>query len=109
MPRYLFECNKESGGCGQKIELECLMMDLDDKQPKSCPACKKRKALRQILFPPEVNIPCTLGSLADKNTREMSADERHEKTEKFNEYKKKDVSWISTKEGMVHKGNICQT
>lgn len=103
MPQYQFECNKDNGGCGNIIPLECLMSELDNKQPKSCPKCHKRKSIRQVLFPPIAHIPCTLGSLAEKNTASKSDDERHHLTEKFNEYKKPTApSWVDTDNGIVH-------
>jgi len=102
MPHYLFKCQPTLGGCGHQIEFDCLISALDTTQPKSCPTCHKRKSLQQVLFPPTLNIPVTLGSLADKNTGNMSADEKHHLTEQFTAYKKQKKSWESTDKGMVH-------
>jgi len=106
MPKYQYLCRPQDGGCGHVVEFECLMSELDDLKPKSCPKCKKRKALQpQIFSPMSVNVPKTLGSFADKQSAELSSAAKVELTEKFNEYKRKpgESSWISTTEGMKHK------
>lgn len=108
MPQYRYECRQDLDGCGHIIDFECLMSELDDNRPKSCPKCRKRKSLQPILFTPTVNIPNTLGSRADKNTDTISADEQHHLTKEHNAYKEESAepSWVSTEKGMVHKDSL---
>jgi hypothetical protein len=83
------------------------MSELDDNRPKSCPKCRKRKSLTSVFFPPNVNIPSTLGSIAEKNTDRLSEDEKHHLNKKHNEYKdSSEPSWVSTDNGMVHKDKL---
>ena len=105
MPQYKFTCREDFGGCGHEIVFECLMSELDDKKPKSCPKCRKKTSIKQVFFPPKVDIPTTVGSACDKNSDHISSDEQHHLHEKHNEYRRKpgETSWISTEEGMVHK------
>lgn len=106
MPQYTYICDPKNDGCGHKVTLECLMSELDDKKPKSCPNCSKRKTIQPLLSSPlSINIPKTLGSLADKNSAALSDGAKAELTKKFNEYRSKpgEISWIPTENGMVHK------
>lgn len=103
MARYVYICDSNLSGCGRIIEFECLISELDELKPKSCPVCKKRKSLHQFFSPPTPSIPKTLGSLADKNHAKMSDDEKHHILEKNNAYRKSSTGrWHSTPEGIVH-------
>ena len=109
MPKYIYECIGENGGCGHVWDFTCLMSELDDKKPKSCPQCKKRKPIAQRYGNINVSVPKTLGSLADRNARTLSLDEKHHLDTKHNEYKKAPPSWQPTPDGMVHKPSIKRT
>lgn len=103
MPTYVFECDEDSG-CGNVWEIKCSMSELDEKKPKSCPSCKKRKHIIRVYDPNvTVNVDKTLGSLADKNARKMSADEKANLSRKHTEYKRKKTSWVGTKDGPVRR------
>ena len=103
MPQYYFECQTDKKGCGTTFCVECPISEYDERYPKSCPNCRRKKSLRQVLFPPETHIPKTLGSLAERNTREMSADQRYEMTREFNAYKEVGPSWVDTPNGIQRK------
>ena len=97
MPQYEFKCS-----CGAEITLNCLMSELDKKTPKKCPSCGNKK-LRQVIFPPTVSIPSTIGSFADRNTDKMSSDElAHIKKENY-KYRESDTRWEQQKDGTMKK------
>lgn len=104
MPTYIFKCDEEEG-CGHEWEFKCLMSELDDKKPKSCPQCKKRKTIHQVFGDVAVNIPKTLGSLADRNTSRLSEDERTHLHKKHHEYKDAPPTWESTSEGIKRRNH----
>lgn len=109
MPTYEFYCDPDEGGCGHVIEITCSYSDKDKSRPKSCPKCRKRKALIEIFGGASVFIPKTLGHSIDKNSAKISEDEKHHLNNKHNEYKKSDnegPSWIATDNGMVHRDTI---
>jgi len=85
------------------------MSEKDDKQPKSCPACRKRKPLHQLFGCAEVHVHTTLGVYADKQSTKLSADERHHLTNKHNEYRKSDgqPSFVQQSDGsIVHRDKL---
>jgi hypothetical protein len=103
MPQYLFQCNETKGGCGASIHLTCLISELTEKTPKTCPNCGKRKYIQQILFAPNVSIPSTIGSLADRNASKMSSDElAHIKKENY-KYRESNTTWEQQKDGTMKK------
>jgi putative FmdB family regulatory protein len=107
MPTYEYYCDPEDGGCGNSIEIRCSFEDKESNKPKSCRKCRKRKALREVFGSTETFIPKTLGSLMDKNSDKMSADEKHHLHKVHNAYKEsKEPSWIPTDKGMVHKNKL---
>lgn len=107
MPQYEFQCKESLGGCGHTFLFTCPMSQLDEKKPKSCPECHKRKTIEPVFFAFTANIPNTLGSRADTNSDRMSADEKHHINKKNNEYKEgKAEDWIQTSQGMVHKDKV---
>jgi len=63
MPLIPYQCE----ACDHYFE---ITQGYHDKRKKKCPACKKNK-LYQVFCAPTVSIPKSVGSLADKNTREM--------------------------------------
>ena len=105
MPTYEYLCDEDDGGCGNIIEVSCLMSERENNLPKSCPKCKKRKSIRQLYGVGALHMPSTLGSLADKQTGKMSDDEKHHLTKKHNAYKETNNSWESTPHGIKHIGN----
>lgn len=102
MPTYTFKCDEDTG-CGHIWEFTCLMSELDEKRPKSCPQCKKRKSIHQVFGDVTVSLPKTLGSLAERNTNRMSEDERTHLHKKHNEYREAPPSWEATKDGIKRK------
>ena len=97
----MYKCNC----CNNLVQFECLMSELDKVEPKSCPQCTSIN-MQPIFFPPTVNIFQTVGSLADKNTSTMSADEQHHIISKNNEYRDNSgPSWESTNDGMKYIGD----
>lgn len=100
MPTYEFCCDEENGGCGNVIEISCSFDDLDDKKPKSCPKCHKRKTIYRLFGWGANNIPCTLGSHAEKNHTKMSDEQKHEIHMKDTAYLRQDNFWKATPEGM---------
>jgi primosomal protein N' len=89
MPTYTFECDEDSGGCGEIIEIRCAYAEKQSNKPKSCPKCKKRKSIIELFGSSNsIYIPKTLGSLVDKNTSKISTDEKIHLTKKHNEYKR---------------------
>lgn len=88
MPQYKYICDTNQKGCGHTIEFECLMSELGDSKPKSCPKCHKRKSLKPVFFSPTISVPKTLGGLADKNHAKMSDDEKHHIIKKNTAYRK---------------------
>lgn len=98
MVDYVFSCND----CGHVMEFSCLMSEFPIKKPQSCTNCHQTNLSQQFAIP-NISVPHTLGSLADKNTSLMSKDELHHRQAEDNKYKGKDISWIPTPNGMVHK------
>lgn len=94
MPQYNMQCLESEGGCGHIIEFTCLMSELEEKRPKSCPKCRKRKTLQSMFFPPSAQVLTTLGHYADKNADKISADEKHHLTKEHNSYKERDTKWV---------------
>lgn len=101
MPQYKMTCRKNLGGCGHVIEFTCLMSELKEKRPKSCPKCKKRKTLQSIFFTPSTQFYETLGHTADKNAEKISVDEKHHLTKQHNAYRKSDTKWIQGPNGRM--------
>lgn len=108
MPTYQYLCDSDDGGCDNVIEVNCLMSEKNDKQPKSCPSCNKRKSLRRVFGFSEIHIPTTLGSFADKQASKLSEDERHHLNEKNNEYRKGDgqPSFVQVGDRLVHRSEL---
>jgi len=105
MPIYQYQCDKDSG-CGFVWEFCCLMSEFEDNKPKLCPNCKSKDGIHQCFGDIIVSVPKTLGSLADKNSRQKSLDEKIHLHNKHNEYKQAPPSWESTPDGMIHKPSI---
>lgn len=105
MPTYEFLCDPDESGCGNVIEIKCSYDDKQKSKPKSCPKCRKRKALIELFGDSQVIIPKTLGYRIDKNSSKLSEDEKHHLNKKHNDYKEStnEPSWTSTPDGFVHK------
>lgn len=90
MPDYNFECYQEDGGCGELFTISCSMDKISELTPK-CPNCKNKKAVARN-FSGDIYIfdgsPKTVGSLADRNSKNMSEDQKHYLKEKHTSYKK---------------------
>lgn len=103
MPKYTYQCRPDHEGCGTYFEFECLMSELEKAEPKVCPKCKKKKSIKPVFSAPEAHIPKTLGSLAERNTREKSKDERADMHEKHNAYRKKGPNWETGPDGTMRR------
>lgn len=83
MPVYVYHCEPDDGGCGDRFE---TVQGYHDKPLKRCKACRKHKLRREITKPYFKQQPKTLGSLADANTAKMTQEQkdriRPEKPEK---------------------------
>lgn len=90
MPQYCFECYSEDGGCGYQFTLLASMNDITTISP-DCPKCKKTKPIARNYQAEGVNVndatPKTLGALADKNARTLSADHKRAIYNKNNAYR----------------------
>lgn len=93
MPIYSFECDTEKGGCGERFENSFSFREYDEKVKRyliPCPNCKKRKPIIVLIDTPlyvGVKGGVTLGSLIDKNSDKLSADEKQALHKKHNAYK----------------------
>ena len=105
MPTYQFYCDPDDDGCSEVTEFCCLYADKQKNQPKSCPKCRKRKALRELFGGEVVHIPSTLGSLAEKNAGKMSADEKNHLNTRHTAYKTQG-NWVETADGLRHKSQL---
>ena len=95
MPTYEFQCDEDRGGCNNVVTIRCSYGEKKQNRPKSCPKCRKRKTIIELFGSPNPIIPKTLGSIAEKNSDKISADEKAHIHNKNNEYRKKDgPSWI---------------
>jgi hypothetical protein len=85
VPTYQFICDDSLGGCGYIFEEEHSMSEIDDVK-SVCSECNKVEFIHQVWngissFGPNK----TLGSMADKNNRDFSAeykehlDKKHQK------------------------------
>ena len=78
MPRYLFECYEEDGGCGELFEIECSMGEIVGLKP-NCPICQHSIAVNRN-FNGDIYVfdssPRTVGGLADRNASRKSSDEK---------------------------------
>ena len=108
MPTYEFYCDPEEGGCGNLIQISCPFAEKEEKRPKSCKKCRKRKSLIENFGgDTALLVHSTLGSHIDKQSSKMSEDEKQHLKNRHNEYRKKDgPSWVSTENGMVHRKNL---
>ena len=104
MPVYSFTCDNEDGGCGHNYEIVKSMSEIEGFKPK-CPKCKKKKSFQNFGGVNVIEGPKTLGSLADKNTAKMSADEKHYIYEKNNAYRKQKFSGTLPKGGKIVRNN----
>lgn len=86
--RYDFECYENEGGCGTIFEVQCSMNEIIDLWPK-CPNCNKKYAVHRNYGGQVISVPKTLGMLAEKNSRNMSSDQKIALTEQFSNYKNK--------------------
>lgn len=87
---YDFECYEDEDGCGSQFEITCSMSEISQLKPK-CPVCHKEKPVHRFWG----NVYCfgpnkTLGSLADKNSKGMSSDQKHYLNQKNNAYRYKE-------------------
>lgn len=83
MPQYSYSCPK----CNDSFEIYLSLTDYKPQQ--NCPNCKSLCG-RDLCLDCDItpNIPKTVGSLADKNTDKMSADQKAALKEKHYEYRK---------------------
>jgi len=84
MPQYEFICRK----CNSEFIVECIMSEISDLKP-CCKLCNSKKTARKFSAP-IINIPKTLGSLADKNTDTFSDDYKNHLNKKHNKYRFKE-------------------
>ena len=103
MPQYRLQCLESEGGCGHVIDFECLMSELDEKRPKSCPNCRKRKPLKSVFFSPKAHLLESIGHIADVNTDKISDDEKYHINKKNNEYKESDTKWVEGPGGRMQR------
>ena len=83
------------------------MSEKDDNKPKSCPSCRKRKPIFEVYGDAMISVPKTLGSLAEKNAKNMSEDEKQHRHHENNKYRETAPSWESTQDG-IKRVNIPQ-
>lgn len=80
---------RENGGCGEIFEVILSLSDYTSYAPK-CPKCQSFKFVARNFF---IDLPnnqiavSTVGSLADKNTHDLSDDARRQLTQKHNAYR----------------------
>ena len=95
MPIYIFECDKDLGGCGNIFDVEAFMSDAPTLKP-TCKACRKRKPVIRNYKLQTVTIfdssPKTLAAQAERNTSRTSLDEQHSINQKNTEYKRQPFS-----------------
>ena len=91
MPEYSYICDTENEGCGHFFS---VFQNLSQYKPlKKCPSCSKHRLIRayeedHVYSSTKSSTKgMTLGSLADKNTSRLSADEKESLRKKHNEYK----------------------
>ena len=108
MPTYEYLCDPEDGGCGEVFSITCLISEKTEKEPKSCPHCKKRKTFYQLFGYGAFHMPNTLGSWADKQASSMSEDEKSEIHSKHYEYRQSDgkPSWVQVGDRIVHRDTL---
>lgn len=92
MPFYDYECENEE--CKHCFEAKHGFHD----KLTTCPECEQESLTRPFNVP-VVSVPKTLGSLADKNSANMSTDEKTA----FTELQKKRKDTLSKKLGKGHK------
>ena len=80
MPEYSYICDTENEGCGHFFS---VFQNLSQYKPlKKCPSCSKHRLIRayeedHVYSSTKSSTKgMTLGSLADKNTSRLSADEK---------------------------------
>ena len=98
MPEYTYECDIESGGCGNVFSV--LQSISKYKVLKRCPECKKHKLVRSFETD---NVSgsvakLTLGNLAEKNSSSLSNDEKSHLKKRHNAYR--DSEGAELPEGM---------
>jgi len=109
MPTYQFHCDPDEKGCDHLVEVFCLYSQLEEKKPKSCPNCRKRKPFKKVLGGnPTLLMNNTLGMRVDKNSNKLSEDEKHHLQTKHNDYKDKSdgPAWVDTGERIAHRDEL---
>lgn len=82
MPSYDFECSK----CNHTFD---RFMSFNEYEiPTTCPECGETSCVHRVYSAPDLSVPKTVGSLADKNRDSMSEDHRQHLKEKHNAYRK---------------------
>lgn len=109
MPYYYYLCDPNQNGCGQQIELNSSMSELDAKEKQiRCPNCKKKKPIHRVYSADTcatAYIPQTLGTLADRNSAKFSDDYKAH-LDNIHNPKPKDKPWIQTDQGMIHRSKL---
>lgn len=85
---YDFKCDPDLGGCDTVFEVSVPMSVISGLKP-ICPNCRAYSSVARVYSSPTVNIPKTLGSLADSNTSKLSADHKEYLSRKHNEHREK--------------------
>jgi hypothetical protein len=90
MQFYCFECYAEDGGCSHQFELSSSKDEISKLKPR-CPNCKKYKPVGRNYGAEHVgmsmDVPRTIGALADKNADAYSDERKQQMILEQNEYK----------------------
>ena len=94
MPNYLFHCDEENGGCGNRWETQVFMSEISNLHPK-CKNCRKQKTVIRDWSAENVGMQMTcttLGAYAERKTNRMSVDEKTHLHKQQNSYKDKNFA-----------------
>ena len=94
MPTYEFACET----CGHTTEIRATFQDVDAQKPEICEKCGSTE-IERCFGIPQVFVPHTVGSKADRNARYMSDDH----IESLQAKKKKEPAFA------IHDGKIVHT
>ena len=89
MPNYTFECVQENDGCGCIFEIYCTLNQYSSKFPV-CPQCHQSAYVQRNFLedlPHSHEAHKTVGSLVDKNTKNLSDEAKLNLWKKHNEYR----------------------
>ncbi len=89
MPTYVFICDAEEKGCGKLFEIHAPMCEVEGLNP-SCPHCDQTKPTRRDWKSQTINVfdsaPRTVGTLTERNSQHISADEQNHINRKNTKY-----------------------